>query len=87
MANILRKVKVKAAEVKMNVVILHQNGEVYTQEILKLVDEYPEKVKVAYSQALNLSIAIDYPTKENIGYLLAKAYSSAQALEKIGGAN
>jgi len=87
LANILRKVKVKAAEVKMNVVILHQNGEIYTQEILKLVEEYPEKVKEAFNQALNLSIAIGYPTKENIGYLLSKAYHSAQALEKIGGAN
>lgn len=87
LASILRKIKVQAAEVKMNIVILHQNGEVYTQEILRMVDEYPERVKEAFNQALNLSIAIGYPTKENIGYLLSKAYHSAQALEKIGGAN
>lgn len=85
LANILRKLNIKAAEVKMNVAVLHQNGEIYTKDVLKMVDEYPEKVKEAFSYALNLSIAIGYPTKENIGYLLAKAYCNAQALEKIGG--
>jgi large subunit ribosomal protein L10 len=85
LANILRKVNIKAAEVKMNIAVLHQNGEIYTKEILSMVDEYPDKVREAAGHALNLSIAIDYPTTENIGYLLAKAYSDAQALEKIGG--
>jgi large subunit ribosomal protein L10 len=87
LANILRKLKIEAAEVKMNIVVLHKDGEVYTQEVLRMVEEYPEMVKVAFNQALNLSIAIDYPTKENIGYLLSKAFNSAQALEKIGGAS
>jgi large subunit ribosomal protein L10 len=87
LANILRKVKIKAAEVKLNIVILYENGEIFTKDTLKMVEEYPGELKKAFGQALNLSIAIGFPTKENIKYLLAKAYHEAEVLEKIGGAS
>jgi large subunit ribosomal protein L10 len=85
LANILRKLKIEAAEVKLNISVLYENGEIFTKDILKLVEEYPEKIKIAFGQALNLSISIGFPTKENIKYLLSKAYNEAKALEKIGG--
>jgi large subunit ribosomal protein L10 len=86
-ANILRKVKIQAGEVKLNVAVLYENGETFTRDVLKLIEEYPEKIKEAVNQALNLSIGIGYPTKKNVKFLLAKAYNQAKALEKIGGAS
>jgi large subunit ribosomal protein L10 len=85
LANILRKLKIEASEVKLNIIILYENGEFFTKDILKMVEEYPEKMKIAFGQALNLSISIGFPTKENIKYLLSKAYNDAKVLEKIGG--
>lgn len=83
LASILRKLNIEAAEVKLNVVVLYENGQIFKTDILKLVEEYPERMKEAFGQALNLSIAIGYPTKENVKYLLSKAYQEAKALEKL----
>jgi len=85
LASILRKLKIEAAEVKLNITALYENGKIYTKDVLKLVEEYPDRLKEAFSQALNLSVAIGYPTKENIKYLFAKACQQAKVLEKIGG--
>jgi hypothetical protein len=50
------------------------------------VNVFPIKLAEAFNQALNLSVAICYPTRENIGHLLAKGYRVASGLKnKIGG--
>lgn len=86
LASVLRKLKIEAVEVKLNIVVLYENGKIYTKDILKLVEEYPNKLREAFSKALNFSLGISFPTKENVKYLFAKAYQQAKALEsKIGG--
>ncbi|HDH91472.1 MAG TPA: 50S ribosomal protein L10 [Candidatus Aenigmarchaeota archaeon] len=85
-AAILRKLDVKPISVSLNVVAIYEDGRIYPKETLELVEIYPEKLKEAYQNALTLSINICFPTKENIKYLLIKAYQHAKALEsKIGG--
>lgn len=84
-AGVLRKLKMQVAEIKLNVETIF-DGMLYNKETLELVDIYPQKLKEAFNQALNLSVAINYPTKENVKYLLMKAYQRGKALEKkIGG--
>ena len=84
-AGVLRKLKMQVAEIKLNVSAIF-DGMLYTKDTLELVESYPEKLKEAFNQALNLSVAINYPTKENIKYLLMKAYQRGKTLEKkIGG--
>ncbi|MBU5536973.1 MAG: 50S ribosomal protein L10 [Candidatus Aenigmatarchaeota archaeon] len=84
-ASVLRKLKMKIADIKLNVEMLF-DGTIYPKETLELVEVYLQKLKEAFNQALNLSIAINYPTKENIKYLLTKAYQRGKALEKrVGG--
>lgn len=86
LASVLRKLRIEPIKIGLNVVVLYYNGIIYTKDVLNLVNIYPEKLKEAFNQALNLSVAICYPTKENINYLLAKAFNNAKALEsKIGG--
>lgn len=87
LASVLRKLKIETTKVGLNIVALFDNGTIYTKDVLSLVgDTYLNKIKQAFNEALNLSVAIGYPTKENVGHLFAKAYQTAKAIEsKIGG--
>lgn len=89
LASILRKLKIEPVSVGMNVVAIYDKGMLYKKDSLELVGEgYINKLKEAFNNALNLSVAISYPTKDNIKYLLAKAVNAAKFIvEKIGGAS
>lgn len=80
-AAVLRKLKIQIAEIKLNINLIY-DGNIYNLDTLELVETYPQKLKEAFNQALNLSLAINYPTKENIKYLLMKAYQEGKVLEK-----
>jgi len=86
LASILRKLKIQTIKVGLNVVAMYDDGFIYKKDVLSLVgDNYINKVKGAFQQALNLSVNIIYPTKESIGYILAKAYQQAKVIQsKIG---
>lgn len=88
LANALRKLKIEPMEVGLNIVAIYDKGMVYKKDSLSLVGEgYINKLKQAFVQALNLSVFVCWPTKENIKILLAKAFNSARAIEsKIGAA-
>jgi len=84
-ANALRKLKIEPMEVVLNVVSIYENGDVYPKDALKLVTEFPRMLPQAFNNALNLSVFIVFPTKENIKYLLAKANQAAQAIKGLVG--
>jgi len=78
----LRKLKIEPMEVGINIVAIFENGMIYTKDSLSLVGEgYVNKLKQAYTEALNLSVAVGYLTKQNIKLLLVKAIRSARAIE------
>jgi len=86
LAAALRKLGIEAMEVGLKIVAIYDNGTIYKMDVLSLVNAYPGKLKEAFSNTMNLSINISYPTKENIKFLLAKAFNSANALKsKFGG--
>jgi large subunit ribosomal protein L10 len=86
LAAALRKLNIEPIEVGLNIVAIYDRGMIYGKEALDFVNVFSEKLKEGFSQALNLSVAVSYPTKDNIKFLLAKAFNSAKALEnKIGG--
>jgi large subunit ribosomal protein L10 len=58
-------------------------GTIYTKDTLNLVFEYPKLLTQAYQNALNLSVNIGYPTKENINILISKCYLNAKAIENL----
>ena len=84
LADALKKLKIEPVKIGLNITKIY-DGKIYSKEILELVNVYPEKLKEGYNQALNLSVSICYPTKENIKFLLAKAINNAKALERSGG--
>lgn len=85
LADALKKLKIQPMKIGLNIVAICENGKIYLKEVLDLIKTYPEKLKEAFSQALNLSINISYPTNENINFLLAKGFNTAKSLERIGG--
>jgi len=91
LASALRKLNIEPMMVGLNIVGIYQNGMIYSKEALEFANTFADRLKEAFSNALSLSVAVCYPTKENIKYLLAKAYNIASAFEKrfeekIGGA-
>jgi len=84
-ANALRKLKVEPMEVVLNIVAVYENGVIYSKDILELTTEYPDMMMQAYNNALNLSVFIVFPTKENIKCLLSKAVQAAKAIKGLVG--
>ncbi len=81
LANILKKLDIQPVEIGINVLALWENGVVYGKEILNVNEEtYIQNIRDAYTQALNLSVGIVYPTEESIKFLLMKAYRHAKSL-------
>jgi len=80
LASVLRKLNIKPKKIKLNIVAIYEKGKIYTKDLLELVNTYPEKIKEDFNNALNLSINIAYPTKENIKYLLIKAINTAKII-------
>lgn len=81
LASALQLLKLKPMEIGLNIVVLEENGTVYNKDQL-FVDE--EKllvdIQIAIQNAFNLAINSDYPTKETIGFMLAKAQMQAKQL-------
>lgn len=86
LAGALRKLNIEPMQIGVNIVAIFENGMIYGKDALSLVGEgYVNKLREAFGHALNLSVSISYPTKENIGFLLAKAAREANAIEKLSG--
>jgi large subunit ribosomal protein L10 len=86
LAAALRKLNIEPMEVGLNIVSIYENGVIYGKDVLELVNFFPEKLKEAFNKALSLSVAIAYPTKHNIKFLLTKAFNNAKIIkDKIGG--
>ncbi|MEM5829200.1 MAG: 50S ribosomal protein L10 [Candidatus Aenigmatarchaeota archaeon] len=83
-ANALRKLDIKPISISLNVVCFYEGGKIYPRETLELVKTFPEKLITAHQCAINLSLNISYPTKEIIKILLAKAFYTAKAIERMG---
>lgn len=82
-ANVLRKLKIEPMEVLLNIVAVYENGRVYQKDVLGLSTKYPQMLPHAFNNALNLSMFIVFPTKENVKYLLAKASQAANAISSL----
>lgn len=81
LANVLRKLRIQPIKVGLNIVAVYDDGTIYLKDVLSLAGQiYIDQTLLAHQQAINLSVAIGYPTKENIMLLLAKAYRESQAI-------
>jgi large subunit ribosomal protein L10 len=81
LAAALNLLKMEPMKIGLKLIAVWENGKVYTGDVLDITEEeIIENLNKAYSTALQLSIGMAYPTKENIELLLQKAYINAKAL-------
>lgn len=84
-AGVLRKLKIEPMEVTLNVVAIYEKGSIYTKDALEITKTFPDMIIKAFNNAMNLSVFIAFPTKENIKNLIAKAARSANAIRGLVG--
>ena len=83
-ADVLIKLGIKPMELGLNLVATFENGYLFKKDVLNVDDKYYlNALKLAASEALNLSVSIGYVTEDNIELFLRKAESEAKAVEKI----
>jgi len=84
LASVLRKLKIQPIKVGLNIVAVYDKGIIYLQDVLSLAGQgYIDQTLQAHQNAINLTVAVGYIMKENVGILLGKANREAQALEKL----
>jgi len=84
LANILRKLKIQPVRVGLKIVAVYDDGTIYMNDTLSLAGQgYIDALAACHQKALNLSVSSGYPTKQNIGLLLAKAYRESQAVGSL----
>jgi len=81
LAALLKKLGIQTMEVGLNLTVAYDNGTIFTKDVL-VVDEfvYISDLQKAFMYAINLSVEIGYPTKDNIRILLRKAFNNAKTL-------
>lgn len=80
-ADILKKLDIQPMEIRMNLIAVWENGNVFSKDVLA-VDEsiYIANIQKAYAESLNLAVYAAFPTKESIKLLIQKAYREAKNL-------
>jgi len=77
----LQKLGIQPFEVGMNMIAAFEDGLIYGRDVMD-VDEEKLMAELAsgYMKALNLSVEVGYPTKQNIEIMLVKAVRNARGL-------
>ena len=83
-ADVLTKLGIKPMELGLNLVATFENGNLFKRDVLSLDEKYYlDTLRLAASEALNLSVNIGYVTEDNIELFFRKAEREAKALENI----
>lgn len=81
-ASVLQLLKIKTMKAGLNIVLMEEDGKIYTKDQLYIDQErLMTDINLASANALNLSLNISYPTKDNIQIMLMMAHLNAKALE------
>jgi len=80
-ASVLLRLDIKPMEVGLNLLAVLENGEIIPKEILTVSEEdYLINLQKAHIWAFNLSIEAGIITKDNIEFLLGKAFNQAKTI-------
>lgn len=86
LALILSRMNINPLEIGLLLYAAYDNGIILKAETLEIdLEKTKAQIRIAMANALNLSIKIAYPTKDNIGFLLQKAIMNAKSLMRKAG--
>jgi len=78
---VLVRLGIEPMEIGLNVVAVYEDGNIYTRDILSIDEsKYLVDVQKAARAVFNLSLGIGYVTKDNIIYLISKAFNDSKNL-------
>jgi len=78
---VLVRLGIEPMEIGLNVVAVYEDGNIYTRDILSIDEsKYLVDVQKAARAVFNLSLEIGYVTKDNIIYLISKAFNDSKNL-------
>lgn len=85
-SSLLLKLKIEPMEIGINLLAAYEGGLIYRKDVLSIDEkQYINRLIKAHNDALNLSVFIAYPTKENIKRLIQKAHREVEALSHLKG--
>ncbi len=80
-ASVLSRLDIKPMEIGLNLIAILENGEIIKKDVLTVSEEeYLQRLQQAHNWAFNLSIEAGITNKDNIDYLLSKAFNEAKTL-------
>jgi len=75
---VLSKLKIEPMELGINLVAAYEDGVIFDSDVLRIDDAaFKAKFASCASDAFNLTLALGYPTKDNITRLLSKAFKDS----------
>jgi large subunit ribosomal protein L10 len=81
LAGVLTRLEIEPMEVGLNIKKVYENGTIFDKNVLDVdEDKILEELKTCSSNAFNLSLGINYVTKNNISYLIGKAEKDSISL-------
>jgi len=80
-ASILLRLNIKPMEIGLNLLAVLEKGEIIVKEILTVSEEeYLENLQKAHQWAFNLSVEAGLVNKDNVEFLITKAFNEAKTL-------
>lgn len=82
--NVLGKLGMEPMEIGLEIEAVLEEGTIYNKEVLSIDDrEYINQMKRAITEGTNLSVFINYPTKQNIKTLITKAFINSKHISEL----
>ncbi len=80
-ADILKKLNIQPMEIGVNLLAAWEDGTVFGKNVLAVDEtEFLNKLQLAYTHAINMSVNIGYTTKQSIKIMIQKAFREAKTL-------
>lgn len=80
-ADILKKLGIQPMKIGMSLLASWEDGIIFGKDVLAVDEkEYMDKLQIAYTHAINLSVNTGYPTKESVKIMIQKAFLQSKTL-------
>lgn len=80
-STVLNLLKIEPMEIGIELVAAMEDEIIYTKDVLHIDEEKVLKeLENCFEHMINLSIEINYPTKENVEFMIIKAYNEMKSL-------
>jgi len=84
--NVLGKLGMEPMEIGLEIEAVLEGETLYNKEVLSIDDQhYINQMNQAINESLNLSVFIEYPTKQNIKTLITKAFINSKHISELKG--